>query len=428
MNKFFKNNLIVPILWFCAKRVVKRHKPEVVAITGSLGKSTAKALIGEVLVAKFGKENVLVSEASYNTEIGIPLVVLGIHVPGNTHSITGWLGVVLAALKKSFTSSFPKYVVLEAGADKPGDIEFITKRIKPKIAVVTAVSKTHLSEFKTEKGVTEEKLKLVSTLPKEGVAILNADDKNVAKMADSIIARIITFGKSAKASVHLRNLHASRAGLHFEVREGETSQTFSNKNFIAPYNTYAFLAAISVGLAYGIGLDEMETALKSAKPLPGRMNPIAGIKGAEILDDSYNSSPKAAAEALGVLESLGKGKRKIAVLGQMNELGKASKKEHEALGKLAAKKADLLLTVGPDANEYLAKAAVLGGMKKTNMFEFADADLAGKKLKSIISPGDIILFKGSQNNVRLEKAVKEVMADPQKASELLCRQGEEWEN
>jgi len=168
---------------------------------------------------------------------------------------------------------------------------------------------------------------------------------------------------------------------------------------------------------------EIAEALNRYESLPGRFKIIAGVKSSTVIDDTYNASPLAMQEALDTLRSL-KAKRKIAVLGDMLEIGKYTLQAHESIGRLAAKSVDILITIGLRA-KFIAEAAIRAGLPKRSIFNFMSVVEAGVFLRNKIQKGDLILIKGSQA-VRMEKIVKEIMAEPGRASELLVRQSKVW--
>jgi UDP-N-acetylmuramoyl-tripeptide--D-alanyl-D-alanine ligase len=184
------------------------------------------------------------------------------------------------------------------------------------------------------------------------------------------------------------------------------------------------LAALAVGLSQKVNLVEAGEALLNHSTPSGRVRIISGINNSLVLDDTYNSSPAALSNALSIFKSIEGVKRKIAVLGDMLELGKHSSDEHYNAGKLTAESADFLVTVGIRARR-IAEGALDADMNENNIFQFDDSESAGKFLKEFIQKNDCVLVKGSQS-MRMEKSVKEIMSEPERASELLVRQDEEW--
>jgi UDP-N-acetylmuramoyl-tripeptide--D-alanyl-D-alanine ligase len=322
---------------------------------------------------------------------------------------------------------YPEILVLEMGADRPGDIKYLTSFVKPKIAIITAVAPVHTEFFKTLKGVAKEKSELIKALPKDGLAILNNDDELVMEMKNLSQAETVTYGFSDKADINAREIKRNQ-GLNFKLHyQGSSVVPVFLEKVIAPYLISSVLPAVAVGLFYELNLVDITHALKSFQPPPGRMNKISGIKDTIIIDDTYNSSPLAAKKALKVLSSFpaDPSVQRFAVLGDMLELGSLSEQAHREVGKIVARlRIDVLITVGERARD-IARGAKSAGMSEDRVFSFSDTLEAGKFLQSRISKGDVILVKGSQG-IRMEHIVKEIMADPQFAQELLVRQGKEW--
>jgi len=261
--------------------------------------------------------------------------------------------------------------------------------------------------------------------------VLYGDDENVTALrARADGKRVITFGLSKHADVRAEAVAVSLGeggepvGMEGVVVCGETAVPFIVKGTVGAHALQPFLAAAAVGKALGRGLEEVVLALGSYKPPPGRMRLVPGLKKTLTIDDTYNSSPAAVEAALETLLHLSTKARRIAVLGDMLELGRHSVEEHRKAGELAAKTCDILFTVGFRARD-MAEGALDAGMSDSSIFQHEDARRAGKELEAMLTPGDIVLIKGSQS-VRMEKTVEEVMAEPERAAELLVRQDQEW--
>ncbi len=434
--------ILEKLLRFFSKKILKKYKPEVIGITGSVGKTSAKEAIFAVLSFEY---NVRRNIKSYNNEIGVPLTIIGVKTGG--HSIFGWFKVFYKACKLLVfkDKDYPQILVLEMGADKIGDIKYLVDFVRPKIGVLTAIAETHLQAFKDLQGVLKEKEIIVTSLPKEGFAVLNYDDDNVRSLKDKLKSRVITFGFNEEATVKAGELLFSGLEQDFCETQYQWDCKIWGTNFKVSYNgssvpiflphcfgkqqAYAALAAAGVGVAYGMNLVDVSEALRQYRSPNGRMKLIAGIKYTLIIDDTYNSSPLAAKAALEVLEmiNLPEGKRKIAVLGDMLELGERSAEAHREIGfKVVESGIDYLITVGPES-KLTAQAAEEAGLLKSQIESFEDNEKAGIFVQNLIQSGDLILVKGSQG-MRMEKIVKEIMAEPLKAKKLLVRQTGEWEN
>lgn len=386
---------------------LKKYNPKIIAITGSNGKTSAKEAVFAVLKNKY---KVRKSEKNYNTEIGVPLSVFGVEAPRNKF---GWPIALLKSIKETyFAKNIPEILILEMGADKPGDIKYLTGFIKPDIAIVTAIGDfpVHVAAYGGPKAVAEEKSQLVKVLETNGVAILNFDDKAVLDMQEKTKGHIFTFGLENGAdikAIEMQNNFGDFSGISFKMELDGKVVPVKIEDVYGKPAVYATLAAIAVGEVMNMNLIEIADALKEYKTPKGRLNLIKGIKGSHILDDTYNASPLSVMSALEVLKEL-PAKRKIAALGDMKELGKYSEEAHIAIGKEAAKIVDYIFTVGDQA-EFIAQGALANGYKKENIFKFKKSVKAGKALRDITSEGDLILSKGSRS-MKMELIVEEIKA------------------
>lgn len=425
--------ILEPTLRVLARRVVGRYHPVVVGVTGSVGKTSTVQACALVLSAL---GTVHVSPKNYNNELGAPLAVLGVDSGGR--SLFGWAAVIArgALLAYAPRRRYPAWLVLELAADKPGDLAYLVGFLGPRIGVVTTVAAAHLESFGTVSAVAAEKGTLVAALPADGTAILNADEPLVAAMANLTSARVLTYGFKPQAGLQAKSVRTTystdadgrlRGGIACAVSFGAASVPLQLPNVLGDAMIYAPLAALAVGVAQGLQLREAAAAVSSFTPPPGRLRLIAGIKRTSIIDDSYNSSPAAAQLAVRVLQSVpSHDAKKIAVLGDMLELGAMTAAAHQELGaQVARAKVDTLVTVG-ELGRDIARGAREAGMFEQAVFTFPDPAAAGRFLQDRLEPGDVLLVKGSQA-VRMERIVKELMAEPQRAGELLVRQGREWQ-
>lgn len=429
MKEILKKAVIAILTWE-AKLILKKYKPKIVAITGSVGKTSAKDAAAEVLSSSF---RVRKSQKSYNSELGVPLTIIG--ASSGWDSMFSWFEIILKGLRLIFLKNeYPEILILEVGADRPGDIKRIRSFIKPDVAIVTTLQKTpvHVEFFSGPEEVFEEKSELIKNLGAKAAVFLNADDEEVMKIKGATEARVITFGLSRKADVQgsgykiflRRNGKKSvPEGIQFEAKYGSEKYPVKIFGTFGKHQIYSALAGIAAGIAFKINLENAIESLSRYSSPPGRLKLIAGLKGSWILDDSYNSSPKALLAAFEVLKSI-KASRKIAVLGDMTELGRFTIPAHREIGETLPKFADLLYTVGIRA-KFFAEAAIASGFPKENVFYFYDSDEAGRELEKILKSGDLILVKGSQS-MRMEKVVEQIMSEPEKKAELLVRQESEW--
>lgn len=434
MKKIFKR-VIGSFLAFCARILLWRKKPEIIAITGSAGKTTAKSFLAELLSIDF---NVLASSEGYNSDIGAPLVLFGEKIPKKITSVIGWFLIAFKVFFKALlVGDYPEKVIVEMGADTPGDIEYLCKLFKPQKGIILSVLPTHLLEFKTVAAVAKEKSILAKSIPKGGKLFLNYDDAQVRDMSKNTKADVVFFGCEKGANYRIENLKSDLSGTSFTLNYFGERADFSPKVY-GEQMIYPLTASIIAALDEGINKTKIKETVSELKPFKGRMNVIPGIKGSTIVDDSYNSSPGPAILALDFLSqqkspaltregSSTQGGRKIAVLGSMNELGEYEKKAHREVGAKASAVADVIVTVGDVAKKYLADEAIKNGFPKEDIKSFMDSVKAGEYLKKIIAKGDVVLVKGSQNKIRLEKTVAKIMANPKDAKDVLVRQSEFWQ-
>lgn len=413
-------------LAFLARAVVRKYRPKIVGITGTLGKTSTKKAVLAVMQDNFRAR---ADSKSMNTEIGFPLSILGRDMPGR--SVLGWLGIFLYALGLLIfkTKKFPEVLVLEYGADKPGDIRYLTGIARPDVAVLTAISMVHMELFGTLENVKKEKSTLVRELGKDGVAVLNADFPEVEKLKEKLPGRVITYSLSGPADVCTSDLIQKWGeGVMCRIEHDGASVPVFVPGVAGQTAIYSVMGGIAAGVAIGLNLVDMGQSLEGMVAPPGRMRYLAGIKNTVLIDDSYNSSPVAAQKALEFLGSYPlEGASKFAVLGGMNELGTHTEAAHEELGRQVARQGiDWLLTVG-QAGSIIARAARENGMDEGRVASFDTSPEAGKFLQDKISEGDVILIKGSQNGVFTEEVVKEVMASPEEAKNLLVRQEPYWQ-
>ena len=391
----------------------KRQKPSIVTITGSVGKTSTKDAIYTVLskTAYIRK-----SDKSFNSDIGIPLTILGCK-NGWNDPVT-WLKNLFFGLELIvFKTEYPKCLVLEIGSDHPGDIKRMTSWIKSDIVVITKVSEipVHVEFFKTPEDVFTEKFTLTQCLKKDGVLVISADDKRLVEGAKQIKQKVLTFGIENQANVFASDIAIDlNNGISFKLNNENNSVIVNIKGVIGNHHIYPVLAAATVGIVKGVKMENISELLAVHAAPRGRMNIIEGINDSVLIDDTYNSSPDALKEALITLSKIQAVGKKIAVLGDMMELGKYSADEHRKAGEYALKVCDILITVGPRAKQM-----------SEGSIHFDSSVDAGEYLKTIVNKGDIVLIKGSQF-VRLERATKALLAQPEKAQELLVRQDPNW--
>ncbi|MEK9154747.1 MAG: UDP-N-acetylmuramoyl-tripeptide--D-alanyl-D-alanine ligase [Patescibacteria group bacterium] len=414
-------NILKYVLKQLARLTIWRFEPDIIAITGSVGKTSAKEAIFAVLSGYSnanGKKNVRKASENFNNELGVPLTILGSWQKVERPLIFFWLKIiVISALKLlfSFISRFnyPDILILEYGASKPGDIKYLLEIAQPKIAVVTAVGEVpvHIEFYSDVEAIAREKAKLIDDLSSLNWAVLNNDDNLVLAMKEKTRAQILTFGFSSDSNLKItsfenRSENNKPIGISFKFEKESSFVPVNLRGVFGKAHAYAAAIGALVGVIYGINLVEAAEALSANyKPAKARMNLIYGIKNSYIIDDSYNASPLSMESALETLKEL-EGERKIAILGDMLELGKYSIEAHESIGKLAAQSADILITVGP-RGKFMADSAIISGLEKNKVLFFDTAEEALNSIKKLLKKDDIILIKAS-HAVGLDKIVEEI--------------------
>jgi UDP-N-acetylmuramoyl-tripeptide--D-alanyl-D-alanine ligase len=351
--------------------------------------------------------------------------------------LLGWLQIFFKAWKLIliYDKSYPEILILEFGIDHPGDMNYLMSIVKPKIGIVTAVSYSHLEYFGSVHNIRKEKQVLVENLLPNGVAVLNFDSRLVRDMLPDTRSKVLSYGLEEGVDLRAQDISYNfdkgdyeLAGINFKLNYRGSIVPVMMKNVISPSAIYAALAAAASGIYFGLNLVEIAQKLADFSLPLGRMNVLAGINHSFIIDDTYNSSPESCLSALGVLGriKLNETSKKYAVLGDMLEIGDYTEEGHKSVGfKFASSGADYLIVVGPKA-KGIAEGAILKGIKEENIFYFPDSSAAGDFLVKRLAPGDIVLAKASQG-IRMEKAVKKIIAESDKAGELLVRQDESWE-
>lgn len=424
-----------------ARAAIFRYYPIIIGITGSVGKTSTRKAIFSVLKKKY---SVRTASHNYNNEIGLPLTILGL--PHYGRNAARWGFELLGAAWRVYVAhvSFPQVLLLEYGIDHPGDMDYLLSIAKPHIAVVTAMGEipAHVAFFENPEALIREKAKLAHAVLPDGHVVLNHDEYEVYSMKDGTKAKAVTFGFEEHADVKISNYRVQLVkheavgdmpeGIAYKIEHAGNVVPIRLDGTFGKPQVYATAAAAAVGLLMKINLVEISEALHEYIPPSGRMRLLKGIKNSFILDDTYNASPHAMREALETLRSL-PGKRKIAILGDMLEIGKYTEAAHRAMGDIAAGFVDILFTVGAGA-KFIADEAVTRGseagsrtLTREQIFSFDDSVSAGSVLDPMIHEGDLILVKGSQG-MRMEKTVFEIMREPERAGQLLVRQEDYWKN
>jgi len=354
-----------------------RLNPRIVAVTGSVGKTTTKELIAAVLSTRY---RTLKSEGNYNNEIGLPLMLL------------------------KLTEAHER-AVLEMGFYQVGEIRFLCELARPHVGVVTNVYAVHLERAGSIENIAQGKAELIEALPPapEGMAVLNYDDPLVYGMRDRTRARVVTYGLDPAADVWADNIESlGLGGVHFHLHYRHEILHL-RVPMLGRHSVHTALRAAAVGLGDDLTWQEIVEGLQALGATQLRLVAVTGPDGSLILDDTYNASPESVVAALNLLQDLAASGRRVAVLGDMLELGAQEEVGHRLVGRRAREVAQLLVTVGPRAR-LIAEEARDAGLAAEAVVELQDSDEALAYLGHHLRRGDVILLKGSRG-VRLDRIV-----------------------
>ncbi len=397
-----------------ARRVINKHQPKIIAITGSVGKTSSKEAIAFILKQKLG-EDLRYTSGNLNAEIGIPLTILGYNEQPKKIE---WPLFLLKISKHLYEKKFPKCLIIEMGVEHPGDIDYFCSIAKPDIAVITAATVAHVANFATLEQMQNEKIKLSKYVNEENL-FYNADDV--------YLKQNLKGGKrysiyNAKASIFASDIDISIEGNKYQLN-------FQNKKFlvknllIGKQMIYADMLAVAVCHQLLGNYEEIINSINLRKPFHGRMNLLNGKKGIKIIDDTYNANPesvKAAALCLNEIKYQG---RRVLILGDMNELGKFEKSYHKEVAKFINELKNIELIIFAGKNAELMSAEI---NKNHNVLVYKSREELDQNIFSIIKKDDLVLIKASQNNNYFEETVKILLNDDLDPKENLVRQSEEW--
>ena len=419
MKKIILEKLLTPYLTWCARRIIQINQPIVVGVTGSVGKSSAKEAIYLVLKTKFSTRR---NQGNLNNEIGLPLAVIGDINPKN--DLIKWLQTIfrgfLLTLKKS--RHYPEILVLEMAVDRPGDMKHLLSIAPCKVGVITSIGVSHLAFFQSEKDIFREKSRIFKNLPQDGLAIVNFDDPFLRGAKTKGKNKVFTFGFRTGADIQATEMkigYAKEIGEGVSLAQGTSFRVNYNNIFlpvrlplvISQAQVYSALAAMAVGLYFGMNLVEIATALKKFQSLPGRMRLLRGKKGNIIIDDTYNAAPNSVKMALSTL-ALIKTKKKTLILGDMLELGSIEEAAHRNLARIIHPVVSKIFLVGERTLNTHRELRRLG-FAKDKIFHFKNSTNLAKKIGKIIGSGEVILVKGSQG-ARMEKIVEKLVVEKEK--------------
>ncbi len=428
--------------------IVKYH-PVVIGITGNTGKTSTKEAIYQVLKQK----GILLRKTpkNLNTDIGVPLAILGLD--DTRRNIIKWLhNFSKALLLIIHDKQPPRYLVLELAADRPGEIEYFIKFLPIKIGIITTIGQdpVHLEFFPNRDRLIDEKSWLVRGIQKEGIVILNRDDKDVIAMERLVKdgTKVLSYGKTPKSDLLIlehKGFLAKDTKFYTEAKFKFQNQIYHLKlsNTIGSGNLYSTMPALLCGFVLGISIKNGIKALEREAFLPpGRMKIVKGLKETTIIDDTYNASPLSYHNALTSMADIDRNKgKKVLIMGDMAEIGKKSLDIHKEILEKALNSADIIVCLGKQMTSALSSINLT---KSGTQFKVPRRHVGGSSFprlpkiniakdhqeaigiaKQVVRKGDIILVKGAQV-MRMEKIVKALMKSPEQAQELLIRQEKYW--
>lgn len=421
------------VLWCLHKEsayLLRKHNPTIIALTGSVGKTTTKDALYTVLRSKL---HIRKNQKSFNSEIGVPLTILGL--PNAWNNPFKWiLNIVRGGLRMISKKPYPTHLILEIGVERPGDIDVLTKWITPDVVVLTALPQipVHVESFEDKEAVWREKRQLVNACKKGGVIVLNYDDEEVRKTLAPEGCTTITYGTEAGADHRAVEItpcfrDGDLFGEQMNLIHGEKQSQYTFEGVLGWQSVLPFVAASAVQEA--LGIEDQMIDVASFEPAPGRMRILKGLNKTTLIDDTYNSSPIALQKGLEETARLPGERRKIAILGDMLELGQQSVEVHRSLGaEVTHVGFDLLITVGI-RGAHFAEGAHGAGMPLESIASFPSStneDLLDY-LDHLIEEGDLIYLKGSQGS-RMEKVTAHLLAEDLNPEELLPRHDRVWLN
>ncbi len=398
---------------------MRKNTAKVIAITGSVGKSSTKEAISTVLNSHY---RVRANYGSLNNELGLPLAIFG---QRNGTNLVTWLWVVLKITLKTFLfDSKVDIYVLECGIDTPGDMDAILKLITPDITVITTVEEAHMEYFKTFTALVTEKWKLAHGTREGGMVIANYDNAPTLEEKNKLIKKhLIAFGLNQKADYFGHTITYNEAGTDFIISHKKQEQKL-HLNLLGKVQVYTVLPAIIIAREFNIPWADIRGALLTIKALPGRLSLIPGISGAMLLEGSYNASPASMKAAVEVFKNL-PAKRRIAIVGDMRELGPVAEQAHSEILTLLAKECEVICMLGPNYEKAFQNLPS-HVRHQAALHHFKSREEIIHFILPKVAPGDLILVKGSQNTILLERVSAKLLADPLSAAALLPRQYGKW--
>lgn len=410
--------------------IIRKYKPTIIMVTGSVGKTSTKDAIADALCKTHFLRK---SEKSFNSEFGVPFTIIGVGNPWK--SVFAWVRV----FQEAFTllllpNHYPKMLVLEVGAGKEGDITKTLRIVTPNIVVVTLLPDVpvHVEAYASPQAVREEEFMPAYALAPAAPLIISSDDLYARDMAMRLPVNTSMYGVREDAQVRIEqtdfliengHVRGMQAQITIKNVNGTETVPVTIRGALGRQQFFAVAAALSVATALSISAETALSGISSYVPPPGRGRILDGVQESIIIDESYNASPVAVSESLLTFRDLISSSRRIVVLGDMLELGRYSVSEHACIGKLATQCADIIVTVGVRARG-IARSAQEEGYDEKNIHLCDTTKEAIAVLLKLVQPNDVFLIKGSQS-IRLERVVERMLRNPSDSVKL-TRQDKQW--
>lgn len=373
------------ILWRRAQDWLATYRPQVVAITGSTGKTIAAEAVRLALAAD---RSVRIATPAATTPLAVALGILGIE---GAPTMGGWIRLLATSVAEEVVANEPDTLVVEVGASKPGDVDRVAIRLGAHVVLVTNVGTSHTRLLGEKESVAHEFESLVATAGQESTVILNADDELVVAMGERVKGSLITVGRDGMADISVvRTYRLPNGGIAAEVNVHGQGYELSFPTVIALHHLSLLLMGVATAHALGVPVKQALAGIKNYQPLPHRMHLLAGMCDSHVVDDTYDATPESMLAGLGTLRALRKGRR-IAVLGDITDLGGESYSKHLQIGKFASEVAQVLIAVGTDM-QVAGAAALQAGI---DVHHFDDSGEVGKWLPEIVKAGDLVYVSGS---------------------------------
>ncbi len=405
-DKSIKIKILEKILGIMSRTILWRYKTCVVAITGSVGKTTSKDVIVHILEKH---KKIYYTKNNYNNEIGVPLTVLGIDE--HIDSVFVMFQVIFVWIKKIIYCQYPEVIIVEFGIDRVGDMDYLTKIAPPDIAILTAISYAHSEFFKDIDEIKAEKQKIITNLKRDGIAVINYDDENVRSVMGKAKAKIITYGTNKEADfiasdTEICFYRCHETGISFKLNYKEKIIPVRLDNIIAKHFIYAILSGIVVADILDINVIDVIKDIHNFQSSKGRMRLLKSNENILIIDDTYNASPKSMRSAIKTLKEI-PGKKKVVVLGDMRELGSISNEEHIKIAN-QLNGINVVFLVGDEMELLYDK------LKKDDLIvrHYKLSTDAIDSVANYINNNniDVVLIKGSRG-IHMEYIVKELVSD-----------------